>query len=81
MEVYSKGKWEAENPLEDCNAGLQKKKGFKIQHVNYLSEKKKKQGCGRNIVHRMLEQSTSSQLERLRQILQRKLHLVLLFFT
>lgn len=44
VEAHSKEEREAENPLEDCNAGLQKKSPrFKIQHVNYLSKKKKKE--------------------------------------
>lgn len=30
VEVHSKGKREAENPVQDYNAGLQKKTGFKI---------------------------------------------------
>lgn len=44
-----------------------KKQDLKYSMLVTLLKKKKKQGCGRNIVHRMFEQSTNTQLEMLRK--------------
>lgn len=41
VEAHSKGKREAESLLEDCNTGLQKNTGFKIQHVITLLKKRR----------------------------------------